>query len=82
MQALHRGDPGQVGDDARQHNKCGKSQAFGLGHARRLGENIPTAEKFATIAQIVADQETVIIGALTLIILFGAFDNIVSKRRR
>jgi len=35
-----------------------------------------------TVDQLVADQETVIIGALTLIILFGAFDNIVSKRRR
>ena len=35
-----------------------------------------------TPSEAIQQADTVIIGALTLIILFGAFDNIVSKRRR
>ncbi len=50
--------PGQVksfaGDGNNQWADQDANDAWALGHARRLAESIPTAEKFATIAQIVA----------------------------
>lgn len=50
--------PGQIksfaGDGNNQWADQDGNDAWALGRARRLGEDIPTAEKFATVAQIVA----------------------------